>query len=206
MGELVALAHRDVLRDIVAVPLALRDATEADAVDESVKLGLPLPLGEREGLGDTLAECETLIVTAALGDADTVDVVDIDGAAREGDLAGDGEGDAVPALTLRVVVGDVEPHGDAATLRVCERDAALVNLALVEWVRLTDAEGLGEALEEAKADSDKEGEAVTEELLQSEGLLLGDGVPETDADCVWPGEPLREPELDTDAHRVVLLE
>ena len=205
MGELVALAHRDVLRDIVAVPLELRDATEADAVNESVKLGLPLPLGERERLGDALAECETLIVTAALGGVDTVDVVDND-PAREGDLAGDGEGDAVPALTLRVAVGDVEPHGDAATLRVCERDASLVTPALVEWVRLADAEGLGEALEEVQADSEKEGEGVTEELLQGEGLLLGDGVPETDADCVRPGEPLREPELDTDAHRVVLLE
>ncbi len=209
MGELVALAHRDVLRDIVAVPLALRDATEADAVEDAPPLieptlreplgvgdalGLPLPLGDGDALGDALGDCVALAVHPPLGGVDAVDVVDTDGAAEGVRAAGDEDGDAVPSRPVRDCDTDAEaqpellaePDGDGDGDGVCDGDAEPPSEAHAVGVVVSDAPPLDDAPLEPLRVVD------TVPLTQRDALRDSVGEPLAERDTTVPvGDVLR---------------
>jgi hypothetical protein len=195
----------------VRTEVPLRDA-EADTEAHRVVLRENVGLPEAEGEGVT--DKELLTVGLANGEGvDDSDALDV----RPGVPLRDAEADTeAHRVVLRENVGLPEAEGEGVT----DKELLTVGLANGEGVDDSDALGVrpGVPLRDAEADTEAhrvvlrenvglpeaEGEGVTDKKLLTVMLANGEGVDDSGALNVRQGEPLRGPELDAEAQRVVL--
>jgi hypothetical protein len=207
LAEALSQADAEEQREALTDAAADSDVDGEGVADGGGSEGGPLRVGEKDGEPHALALVPPLRDAKPDADAQRDALPEKMGVPLQlGDALAESDAEMVAPGEADARVREVPGEGDELVLKESDAVEDFVTLRLKEAVVVAVVKGEREALGDVQGDAEWEVEDVPEELLPGEGLLLGDGVPETDADCVRPGEPLREPELDTDAHRVVLLE